>query len=213
MKIVMSSGHGKYVRGASGYIDEVDEARKVVETTAKVLHELGVGIVTYHDDVSKLQNENLNRIVDFHNSQGAHDLDISVHFNAYETTSKAMGTECLYVTQNELAVKVAQAIANAGKFINRGSKHRGDLFFLNQTAEPSILIEVCFVDSKADVDLYHANYSRICQAIAEAVSGKKLEATRHRLRPRFKSLRRRPSAWCILTISPRQYLVVRPTTK
>ena len=91
MKIVMSSGHGKYVRGASGYIDEVDEARKVVEATAKVLHELGVGIVTYHDDVSKLQNENLNRIVDFHNSQGAHDLDISVHFNAYETTSKADG--------------------------------------------------------------------------------------------------------------------------
>ena len=154
MKIVMLSGHGKYVRGALGYIDEVDEARKVVDATAKVLHELGVGIVTYHDDVSKSQNENLNRIVDFHNSQGVHDLDISVHFNAYETTSKAMGTECLYVTQNELAVKVAQTIASAGKFINRGSKHRGDLFFLNQTAEPSILIEVCFVDSKRRCQIF-----------------------------------------------------------
>jgi hypothetical protein len=27
----MSSGHGKYVRGACGILDEVDEARKVVE--------------------------------------------------------------------------------------------------------------------------------------------------------------------------------------
>jgi hypothetical protein len=29
--IVISSGHGKYVRGASGLLDEVDEARRVVE--------------------------------------------------------------------------------------------------------------------------------------------------------------------------------------
>jgi N-acetylmuramoyl-L-alanine amidase len=57
-----------------------------------------------------------------HNSQGRSTIwFISVHFNAYETTSKPMGMECLYVTQNRLAVKVAQAIANAGKFINRGS--------------------------------------------------------------------------------------------
>ena len=28
-RIVISSGHGKYVRGASGIIDEVDEARRV----------------------------------------------------------------------------------------------------------------------------------------------------------------------------------------
>ena len=27
-KVVLSSGHGKYVRGAAGILDEVDEARK-----------------------------------------------------------------------------------------------------------------------------------------------------------------------------------------
>jgi hypothetical protein len=31
-KICISSGHGKYIRGASGYLDEVDEARRVVVT-------------------------------------------------------------------------------------------------------------------------------------------------------------------------------------
>ena len=55
--------------GASGYIDEVDEARKVVEAVAKALRVLGVQTLTFHDDVSKLQNENLNRIVNFHNSK------------------------------------------------------------------------------------------------------------------------------------------------
>lgn len=177
MKIVMSSGHGKIVRGASGspvppYLDEVDEARKVVEASAKALRALGVEIKTYHDDVSKSQNENLNRIVDFHNAQGAHDYDVSVHFNAYQTTSKPMGTEVLYVTQNELAVKVSQAIANAGGFINRGSKHRTDLFFLNQTHAKSILLEVCFVDSSVDADLYRAKFNDICGAIATSISGK-----------------------------------------
>jgi len=83
VKIVLSSGHGLYVRGASGIIDEVDEARKVTDMVAKYLKDLGVETVVYHDDVSQSQSENLDRIVDFHNSQGSHDLDLSVHFNAF----------------------------------------------------------------------------------------------------------------------------------
>ena len=45
MKIVISSGHGKYVRGASGLIDEVDEARKVVTAVVHNLNLLGHGVV------------------------------------------------------------------------------------------------------------------------------------------------------------------------
>jgi N-acetylmuramoyl-L-alanine amidase-like protein len=166
MKIVMSSGHGKYIRGASGYLDEVDEARRVVDTIASILN----NVTTYHDDVSHSQSENLDRIVDFHNAQ-TRDLDVSVHFNAYVETTKPMGTECLYVTQNELAADVALAIADAGDLINRGPKKRTDLAFLNGTEEPAILIEVCFVDSRADADNYRANFDEICVAIANAISG------------------------------------------
>lgn len=173
MKIVISSGHGKYVRGASGYLDEVDEARRVVNRTADILKQLGVSVVPFHDDVSHSQNENLNRIVDFHNAQGAHDLDVSVHFNAYQTTSKAMGTECLYVTQEDLAGDVSAEIAAVG-FLDRGAKYRSDLFFLNQTAAKSVLIEVCFVDSTADADLYRERFEDVCVAIAESVSGMEL---------------------------------------
>jgi hypothetical protein len=166
MKIVISSGHGKKIRGASGYIDEVDEARKVVNRVVEIL---GPEVATpYHDDVSTTQNENLNRIVDFHNSK-TRDLDVSVHFNAYGTTSKPMGTECLYVSQDDLAAEVAAAMAAAGGFINRGPKKRTDLFFLNNTESPAILIEVCFVDSAADVDLYHENFEKICVAIADTL--------------------------------------------
>ena len=171
MRFVISSGHGKYVRGAKGYLDEVDEARLVVEQTAKVLREIGDEVVTFHDDTSRSQSENLNTIVNFHNRQ-TRDIDTSIHFNAYTTTSAPRGCEVLYVTQKDLSAKVSAAIAKAGSFINRGPKYRSDLTFLQKTTKPAILIETCFVDSLADADLYRNRFDAICIAIAESLSGK-----------------------------------------
>lgn len=165
MKFVISAGHGKYIRGAADIIDEVDEARKVVPAVAKYLRQNGHEVVEVYDDVSTTQDANLHWLVDQHNSQ-TRDLDISVHFNAYTHTKGAMGTECLYVSQENIAQRVANAIAAAGGLINRGPKKRTDLYFLNKTDEPAILIETCFVDSEADVQAYEANFDAICQAIA-----------------------------------------------
>jgi len=172
MKVVISAGHGKYVRGASGYLDEVDEARRVVTEVAAQLVAQGVETITYWDDISTSQNENLNRIVDFHNSK-TRDLDISVHFNAYQTTSKPMGTEVLYVSSTglEIADEVVDAMCEASGLPNRGPKKRTDLFFLNNTEEPAILIETCFVDSSYDAEVYRAKFSPICLSIANAISG------------------------------------------
>jgi hypothetical protein len=167
--ICISSGHGKYVRGASGIIDEHDEAVLVVERLYKELRNRDVKVETFEDTVSQTQNENLNRIVDWHNSH-QRDLDVSIHFNAYEQVSKPMGTEVLYVTQQSLAAEVSAAIASCG-FINRGPKKRTDLFFLNETAMPAILIEVCFVDSEADCAVYDDQFDQICEAIADELGG------------------------------------------
>src|SRR5262245_62068982 len=118
--IVISSGHGKYVRGASGILDEVDEARRVTERLATELRSRGVLVKTFHGNTSHSQNENLNTIVNYHNAQ-SRNLDISVHFNAYEQVSKPMGTEVLYVTQHNLSDELSAAIASVG-FIDRGPK-------------------------------------------------------------------------------------------
>jgi hypothetical protein len=166
--IVISSGHGKYVRGASGILDEVNEARRVVEHLADELETRGVETDVFHDDTSHSQNENLNTIVNYHNSR-TRDLDVSVHFNAYVETPKAMGTECLYISQGELAAKMASGIASCG-FINRGPKKRTDLYFLNHTDMPAILIETCFVDSEADAAIYNEKFDKICAAIANVLS-------------------------------------------
>jgi N-acetylmuramoyl-L-alanine amidase len=168
MKIVISSGHSTKCQGASDILNEVTEATKVVDRVAELLAIAGVHVEVFHDTVSDDQSENLNRIVDFHNGE-TRDLDISVHFNCYDGT--ASGTECLYVTQKDLAAEVSALIAYVAGFKNRGAKHRDDLFFLNNTDEPAILIEVCFVDSALDADLYERNFDEICEAIAEVVSG------------------------------------------
>jgi N-acetylmuramoyl-L-alanine amidase len=169
-RIVISSGHGLYVRGASGIIDEVDEARQVVNSLAAALEERDVNVVVFHDDTSKSQSENLDRIVDFHNDQ-ERDLDISVHFNAFEQTASPRGVEVLYVTQADLAGQISAAIAEAGEFINRGGKKNTGLAFLNGTDMPSVLLEVCFVDSQADCELYAEHYSDIIEAIATTLGG------------------------------------------
>ena len=178
-RIVISSGHGKYIRGASGspvppQLDEVDEARCVVEKVADELEARGVKVVTFHDDTSHDQNTNLSTIVAAHNRE-ERQLDVSCHFNAYNGT--AHGTEVCWVSQEELAGDLAEAISNAGGFTNRGPKYRSDLYFLNQTEMPSVLLEVCFCDNTGDCNQYRANFDAICSAIANVLGGRKDEET------------------------------------
>jgi len=167
--ICISSGHGRHVRGAAGNpgLDEVDEARLVVDDLADELERRGVTVYTFHDNNSTTQDQNLTTIVGWHNSH-QRDLDISVHFNAYSQTDKAMGCEVLYLSQADLAADLSDAIAQAG-FIDRGAKKRTDLYFLNNTDTPAVLLEVCFVDSTADCLIYAEQFERICINLANAL--------------------------------------------
>lgn len=170
MKVVISSGHGKHVPGAGELIEEVPEARKVVAEVTKCMRALGAEVVEFHDDSSKSQSANLSAIVNFHNGQ-TRDLDVSVHFNCAgdKPTDRPIGTECLYKTQGALATKVSKAISGASGLIDRGAKLRNDLAFLNSTTKAAILVEVCFVDSRPDAQLYQEHFNSICLAMAETI--------------------------------------------
>lgn len=182
-KIAISSGHALHVRGASGYIDEVDEARKVVKKVTTLLKNSGCTVSEIHDDVSKTKAQNITNgrssyLVKKHNGS-SREIDVSVHFNACKKTTSPVGVEVLYKHDNMKAIAsgVSKAIADAGGFKNRGAKKRTDLAFLNSVNKPSILLEVCFVDSKADTDLYKKHFTKICEAIAKALCGKSPSTT------------------------------------
>lgn len=171
--IVISSGHGGKVAGAIGILNEHNEAVRVVEKVAEYLLQLGVTVHTFHDNVSTTQGQNLAAIVNYHNSQ-SRDLDISVHFNASSRTDQPRGTEVLFYDNASLASSVAGAISSASGLKNRGPKQDKGLYFLRNTKKPAVLIEVCFVDSSADANIYNTHFDDICKAIAETVAGRKV---------------------------------------
>lgn len=170
MKLAISSGHGRYVRGASGVVDEVDEARRIVSALCQELFRRGHEVTEIHDDTSTNQDDNLEWLVTQHN-RADRELDVSIHLNAYEQTSEPMGTECLYVTQQELADNVASAIARAGHLIDRGPKYRDNLYWLNNTDEPAVLVETIFCDSTEDCRLYEQHFTAIIHALADSLTG------------------------------------------
>lgn len=168
-QVNISSGHSINCQGAADIINEVTEARKVVDRVYEIIKASGKQCYKYHD-TSSSSTQNLVNIVNWHN--GFNDgVDVSIHFNAYAHVDKPMGTEVCYYSNSSLASAVSKGIATAGGFIDRGAKQRTGLYFLKHTNKPAILIEVCFVDSVADVNLYRANFERICQAIAKTLIG------------------------------------------
>jgi len=176
--ICLSAGHSAKCPGAADILDEFAENRRMVATVAAKLNvRAGGKCYSFVDMTSRDQNTNLNTIVDWHNSI-ARDLDVSIHFNCSDQhTANPLGTEVLYITQNDLAGRLSAAIAGGSGLIDRGPKPRNDLFFLNNTEMPAVLIEVCFVDSEADCDLYAEHFDSICEAIARILSNGQGNAT------------------------------------
>ena len=185
MKIVISSGHGLFVRGTKGIIDEVDEARRVTDRVAEILRSAGVSVNAFHENSARTTAANVNAIVQHHNRQ-MRDLDVSIHFNSTATGTiedRAIGVEVLHHTNNQntrsIAGKVARAISDASGLLLRhqqssGAVGRNNLGFLNNTTAPAILIEVCFVVSRTDVRLYQQFFEEICAAIASTISGRNI---------------------------------------
>lgn len=169
-QINISSGHSINCQGASDIINEVTEARKIVDRVYEICKALGIEVYKYHD-TSSSNSQNLANIANWHN-EFKDGVDVSVHFNAYKHTSSPMGVEVCYYSQADLAAQVSAAISNASGLKNRGAKERKGLYVLRMTKKPMILIEICFCDSQADVDLYRRYFESICIAIVKALTGK-----------------------------------------
>lgn len=167
--VVISSGHSVNCQGMSDIINEVTEARRVVDRVYDIVKASGKTCYKYHDMASS-SSQNLVNIVNFHNSH-SQGVDVSIHFNACNHTSKARGVEVCYYSQFMLADEMSRNISKVTGLINRGPKERTGLYVLKHTTKPSILIEVCFGDSEADCAIYKAKFEDICQTIAKTLIG------------------------------------------
>ena len=167
-KYNVHGGHNKKVPGASGYLDEVTEDRKVKNAVIKYLKAQGHTVYDCTDDSGNTQSKNLSNIVKKCNAHSGITLDISIHLNA------GGGTGCeVYYTSSKgksYAGKVSAAVASALGIKDRGAKESDTLYVLNHTTAPAILVECCFVDNKTDQSKWDVD--KCAKAIVEAVTGK-----------------------------------------
>ncbi|EGT2232883.1 N-acetylmuramoyl-L-alanine amidase, partial [Clostridioides difficile] len=173
MKIAIVPGHtlsGKGT-GATGYIDEGKENRILTDLIVKWLKQGGATVYTGKVDKS---NNYLAEQCQIANRQNV-DVAIQIHFNADHTTLNKMGTETIYKTNNGKVYADRVNTKLATVFKNRGAKSdvRG-LYWLSHTKAPAILIEVCFVDSKADTDYYIRHKDIVAKLIAEGILNKNI---------------------------------------
>ncbi|WP_368246455.1 N-acetylmuramoyl-L-alanine amidase [Clostridium paraputrificum] len=101
---------------------------------------------------------------------GKADVFISIHHNA---CPGGYGSECLCIKggqQNALSERLSKVILEEVcrlGFRNRGVKDRRDLYVINNTTMPAIIVECAFVDSVRDMNGY--NSEKMAEAIFRGV--------------------------------------------
>lgn len=165
MRICINAGHTKFGKGtgANGYLNESTETRKIAYELMKLLTDSKHEVIPAVFDRSA---NNLKDAVDMANNNGA-DLFVSIHLNA----GGGQGCEA-YTWKGKQAAQAVKACSYLKKlgFKSRGIKDGSNLYVIKNTKCTAILIEVCFVDHKADAELYkRVGHSNIAKAIYQAI--------------------------------------------
>lgn len=163
-------GHSLYCRGASGYLDEVNEDRAVKNKVIEYLRAAGHTVYDCTDDSGRTQNANLLSIVSKCNQHKV-DLDISIHLNAGGGTGVEVWN---YDSRTKtISDRICSNVGTALGIRNRGTKYNPQLYVLRNTKSFALLVECCFVDSITDRD--HWDAEKCAKAIAEGVLGTKIQ--------------------------------------
>lgn len=180
-KYNVHAGHnpaGKIACGAVGLLDESKENRLVKNELINYLRKYGNDVNDCTVDNGKNKRDVLEKIVKLANAHTV-DFDFSLHFNSarndYKGDGKIGGCEVQICADNKGKRAVAERILSRMENIgfNRhgtGIVIRDDLYVLNHTNAPALLIEICFVDDRDDYNQYtKVGYKAVAKAIAEGI--------------------------------------------
>lgn len=158
-------------RGAVGYIAEETIIDEVGTKVIAKLRALGHTVVELRPSSASSVNDSLVQRYTKANNNGV-DMCVSIHANA----GGGVGTEVF--TYNAKEVPQARAVLNnicALGFRNRGIKDGSGLAMVKRPSATAMLIEVCFIDTQSDVDLYYnVGSEKIANAIVEGLTGQKV---------------------------------------
>ena len=177
MIVGINCGHtvsGSIGSGASGILDESNETRNVGRRLEEYLQKRGVTVVDCTNDYAATVNENLSKITAMANARNL-DLFVSIHFNS----GGGRGSEVYTYGARRLAAaeRVCENMQSLG-FVNRGIKDGSSLYVVRRSKAAAMLVEVCFVDTASDAELYRkVGADAVARAIGDAITGEKEELT------------------------------------
>ena len=168
MKIGINCGHTMTGpgSGAEGILSESEHTRMVGRALMEKLESIGIKTIDCTIDKAGSQSEYLASVVQMANML---DMDwfISIHFNA-SPSHTGQGAEVYTYKGRQYpdALAVCRNLEKLG-FRNRGVKEGSGLYVIRKTKAKAMLIEVCFCDNQADVDIYNRVGGAV--AVAEAI--------------------------------------------
>lgn len=133
-----------------------------------ILEENGVDV--YYTRTSDIYESPYQKAMEANNI-GA-DYFVSIHRNSSPYPNQYTGIESLvynrYGEAARLAYNINTQLEQIG-FVNHGVNERPNLVVLNSTQMPAVLVEVGFINSDADNQIFDERFYDIAQAIADGI--------------------------------------------
>lgn len=167
--IMLDAGHGGTDPGAvyNGR-REKDDTLRLVLAIGQILQNRGVDVeYTRTTDIYETPFQKAMEA----NEAGV-DYFISIHRNSFEQDNIVSGVESLVYDLSGIKYRMAENInANLETvgFVNLGVKARPNLVVLKRTKMPAVLVEVGFLNSNTDNQLFDENFDDIALAIADGI--------------------------------------------
>lgn len=167
--ICVDAGHGGNDSGAVGNgVKEKDIVLKISKKVGELLEKQGFKVI-----YTRMSDKYVNlgercRIANTNNA----DLFISIHINSAQST-QANGTETLCYSKSSFAEIIQKHLISKLKLKDRGVKERRDLFVLNGTRMPAVLIEFGFLSNKEEAefikteDFFRLSAEAVVQGVCE----------------------------------------------
>lgn len=175
-RVAISVGHSILKNGmctsASGVVNEYEYNKRLAPLVQKYLEAAG-----WYTDVIRCPEKKFSAASEEKTyklpiiNKGGYDLAVELHLNASD--GAGYGAEVYYKTSSgkTYAKRVQKKLATV--FRDRGAKQVDNLYFLNGTKPPAILVESFFCDNKNDY-AKGKNMDNVARLIAEGITGGKI---------------------------------------
>lgn len=167
--IMLDAGHGGSDPGAvyNGR-REKDDTLRLVLAIGQILQNRGVDVE--YTRTTDIYETPFQKAIEA-NEAGV-DYFVSIHRNSFEQDNIVSGVESLVYDLSGIKYRMAENInANLETvgFVNLGVKARPNLVVLKRTKMPAVLVEVGFLNSNTDNQLFDENFNDIALAIADGI--------------------------------------------